>query len=221
MEDGEFEEKSGLIQKLGNLPPDQLATHLANTHPVIQAVAPNMAPHVHSAAINAIQFLNGKLPRGGNELIQDAPTQPSLAQQSQWLNLHSVVNNPLSVLDHVENGTLNQHHIEALQSVYPDLHAEMATKIGEQLGKLKMKGQELPYHKRLQIGMLMGAPLDSTMTPQSMQAIINSQGPQQAQRQAKEQAKKPKPATGVELDQINKVNEMAENPLQRLATKER
>jgi hypothetical protein len=211
MEDSDFQQKSAQIRQLASVPPEKLAEHLGATHQTLQNVAPNIAPHVHSTAFNAINFLNSRLPGAGNELIQDPHQEPSKAEKSQWLDLHSVVNNPLSVLDHVQNGTLNHHHVEALNTVYPDLHAEMVSKIGEQLGKLKSIGKELPYQKRLQVGMLMGSPLDSTMTPQSMQAAMMANRGANIQTQGKQ----PKKASGVELDQFNKVNEMAATPLQK------
>lgn len=216
MEDNEYQDKSSQIRQLASVPPEDLAEHLGKTHQVLQNVAPNIAPHVHATAFRAINFLNGKLPGNGNELAQDPEQEPSRAQKSQWLDLHSVVNNPLSVLDHVENGTLNHHHMEALTSVYPDLHQEMVSKMAEHLGDMKMKGKELPYQRRLQVGLLMGQPLDSTMTPQSMQAVMAANAGASAPSQGR-----PKKASGAELDQLNKVNEMAMTPQQkRLSSKD-
>jgi len=59
------------------------------------------------------------------------------------------------------------------------------------------------------LSMLLGQPLDSSMTPQGMQAIINSAGPMQQQAG---QEKQPKKASGVELDQLNKVDSLSELP---------
>lgn len=214
MEENEYQKKSMHIRRLAALPPEDLIDHLANTHQMTQNVAPNIAPHVHSTAMRAIEFLNGKLPNAGNELIQDSNEEPSKAQKRQWLDLHSVVNNPTSVLSHIENGTLNHHHVEALQSVYPDIHSEMVSKMGEQLGRLKTKEHELPYKKRLQIGLLMGSPLDSTMTSASMQAAINANRGANVQTQGGGNHK----ASAVELKQMNKVNEMAQTPLEKRQT---
>lgn len=208
--DSEYQSKSAPIMRLASLPPDQLADHLSQTHQAVQTVAPNIAPHVHATAFRAIQFLNSKLPGMGNELAQDRIQEPSRAQKKEWLELHSVVNDPASVLQHAEKGTLNHQHMEALQSVYPDLHAEIASKIGEQVGKLQAGGKELPYARRMQVGLLMGQPIDSTMTPQSMQAaMMANQGAVTKTQGA------PKRASGAELDQLNKVNELAMTPLEK------
>jgi hypothetical protein len=206
----DYDQKSSQIRQLSVLNPDQLVDHLTNAHPNISNVAPNVAPHVFSTATNAIQFLNGKLPSHGNELPQDRAPGPSPVQKRAWLDLHEAVSDPVSVLGHVKNGTLNSHHLEALQSVYPDLHQEMISKITEHLGSLQSKEKQLPYGKRMAISKFIGQPLDSTMTPQSFQAILASSNTAQPSSQGSS-----KKASGKELDQINKVNQIYETPLQQ------
>lgn len=205
MNANEYDTKAGQIRQLNGMPPDQLANGLASVHQKLSEVAPNIAPHIHTTAINAIQYLNSKLPNAGNELPMDSEEGPSKAQKSQWLQLHETVNNPLSVLDHVKNGTLGGHHVEAIKTVYPDLHQEMVNKMNEEIGALKAKGQSVPYKLRSGIAQLTGSPLDSSMTPQHMQSIMMSQMGQQMNQKA---SGAPKKASGSELSQINKVSGM-------------
>lgn len=205
MESDGFNEKANNIRQLAALDPTQLSDHLSEIHPNIGLVAPNIAPHVNTAAVNAIAFLNAKLPSTGDELSQDHEPDPSQAQKQAWLELHDIVSDPLSVLNHAQNETLTSHHIEALQSVYPDLHQEMIEKAQEYLGKMRLENKQLPYARRLSIGKLIGQPLDSTMTSQGMQAIMAANAGSGAQAQANQQ-KNPRKASGVELNQINKVN---------------
>jgi hypothetical protein len=208
--DNDYKEKAGQIRQLAALPADQLATHFSNLHNTLASAAPRLAPHIYGTATNAIHYLNSKLPNAGNELIQDKQLPPSDAQKNAWLDLHKTVDDPLSVLDHVNKGTIRSSHIDALKSVYPDLHQEMVQKTMEHLGGMKMKGQELPYSKRLAIGKLIGMPLDSTMTQQNMSAIMQAAS-QNTGPQAQAN-KSPKRASGVELDQIDKVAKLSQTP---------
>lgn len=210
--DAEYKTKSNTIRQLASYPPDKLVDHLTAVHPHVATVAPGIAPHVYSAATNAIQYLNSKLPNAGNELLQDKQMPPSMAQRNAWLDLHKTVDNPLSVLDHVNKGTVHSGHIDALKSVYPDLHQEMVQKTMEHLGGMKMKGQELPYQKRLSIGKLIGMPLDSTMTQQNMQTIMQAAGPNTGP--AAQGTKGPKKASGPELNEIDKVSKLSQTPEQ-------
>lgn len=201
----EYKEKSSQIRKLAAMPPDQLINGLASTHKKIADTAPGIAPHVHTTAINAVQYLNSKLPSAGNELDMDDPIPPSMAEQRQWLSLHNAVSDPTSVLDHVKNGTLSPHHVEALRTVYPDLHQEMVGKISEEIGASKARGQRVPYKTRIGLAHMIGKPIDSTMTPQSMQSIMASAMPQQMSQQKGKSSSK---ASGPELSQINKTNQI-------------
>lgn len=217
MQTNDYGEKSGNIRQLAAMSPDQFIDHLTTIHPHISTAAPNIAPHVFSAATNAVQFLNSKLPHAGNELPQDQIPEPSIAQKKAWLDLHGLVNNPTSVLDHVNNGTLNSHHMEAMRSVYPDLHQEMAQKISEELGARHLSGEQIPYQKRISISKFIGQPVDSTLTKPNLMAIINSAN----QNTAQSQAGAPKKASNVELKQINKVNSLYQTPSQARAVDKR
>jgi hypothetical protein len=208
----DFHSKSNQIRQLAGMPTDQLIDQLSNEHSNLSEIAPNIAPEIHSTAINAIQYLNSKLPHVGNELAQDTHIPPSKAQKTQWLDLYDTVNNPISVLDHVKNSTLNRHHMEIMKTIYPELHQEMVSKMNEHLGDLKMKEKELPYRLRATMGMFMGQPLDSTMTVPVMQSVINSN--RGAISQETQQPGNSKKASGVELKQINKVDALYETPSQ-------
>lgn len=205
MENDEYDNKSDQIRHLASLPFEKLTDHLSETHPNIDQVAPGIAPHIHATAIRAVQFLNSKLPGMGNELMQDQLLRPSEAQRRYWLDLHETVNNPLSILEKANLGTMGKQHLDAVQTVYPALHQEMVNKMTENLGAMKMKGERLPYEKRLMVSQFIGQPLDSTMTVQSMQAIRQAASVNTGEHaQANDRAK----ASGPEITQINKVNKI-------------
>jgi hypothetical protein len=210
-EKDDYEDKSQNIRNLAALPPNELAEYLSELHPNIGTVAPNITPHIFATAANSIAYLNSKLPNAGNELPQDKFMPPSKAQKNAWFDIYETVNNPLSVLKHVKNNTLNRHHVEALQAVYPDLHKEMTSKIAQELGEAKMKGKLIPYQRRLSISRLTGIPVDSTMTVPNMQAIIKS-----ASVNTGPEATSParRGNTGTAISQINKVNDIYPTELQ-------
>ena len=202
----EYNKKSNQIRQLAAMPQEQLIDHLSQLHDTINSVAPNIMPHIHATAINAIQFLNSKLPTAGNQMVQDRVVPLSEAQKRQWLNLHSIVDDPIKILDHVNNGTLNNQHLELMHSIFPDIHREMADKLRLELGSLHMKNKQLPYAKRQSIAKFISEPIDSTMTQQAAQAIISSSTATTAKQQ---QMNKQHKASSTELTQIDKVNKMA------------
>jgi len=159
----EFDRKSENIQKLANLPPDKLVDHLAETHQKLNESAPGIAPHVNNVAVNGINFLNGQLPKPATEFPGDENLKPSKTQQDQWLDHYDMVNNPMSVLDHVKNGTLNSQHMEALSAVHPDLLHEMQQRVMEQAQPKQMK--HLEYSTKIAVSKFLGTPLHQSLMP--------------------------------------------------------
>lgn len=207
----DYDSISDKIENLSATPPAQLADQMNKSG--INKVAPNVSPHLMSTASNALGFLQSKLPPKGNDFLDDH-SEPSEMDKHRFMIYHKVVSDPASVIDHIKDGSLNGQHMEALSTVYPDLHQDMKSKMLEGLADMHADGRKLDYHQRQAMSLFLGRPLDSTMTPQASQAIIQSAGIQQAQRQ---QATSQKKASGVELKQINKVDSLYATPLQARA----
>jgi hypothetical protein len=158
-----YNKKSEKIRELANLPPDQLMNHLATTHAKLSEAAPGIAPQVNNVAVNGINFLNSKLPKPVTEFPGDEDLEPSKSQKEQWLQYHDSVNDPLKTLEHVKNGTLNSHHLEALQAVHPDLLHEMQQKVMENATPKNMKN--LDYSTKIAVSKFLGSPMHQSMMP--------------------------------------------------------
>lgn len=82
-----------------------------------------------------------------------------------------IADKPLSILKHIQKGTLEPAHIEHMKQMWPEVHAQVSKKITERMLKGQEKGEKAPpFHIRQGLSMLVGAPLDSTMTPAAIQA---------------------------------------------------
>lgn len=207
----DFSEKSDQIQALAT---DQdLPGRIDSVHPNIMTTAPNIGGEIGQTAQRALGFLQSKLPSRGEQAFEDAPTMPSKDDQNKFMQYHEIVSNPVSVLEHIKNATLTDGHVQALESVYPDLHSEIKQKLVEELSDMKNKGSTLKYGTRQSLSTFLGMPLDSTMNPQSMQAIINSAGNQQTSHQNSGDATQKK-ASGTELRQLDKTSAIYPTKLQ-------
>jgi len=218
--DEDYDTKADQIRQLAGTDPAQLSEHLTNMHNTLDSAVPNIAPHVYATAANAISFLSQKLPKNGDNMIQEQLPSISKAQKNQWLNLHKIVNDPLTIMTHVENGTLNKHHLEAIKAVYPDIYKEMSLKMMEHLGQLKQKKEQLKYKRRISIAKFLGSPLDATMTQAHMQAILTSAGPNTGEA-AQASGKGPKKASNAAVSQVNKVNQIYPTATQNLELRKR
>lgn len=129
-----------------------------------------------------------------------------------------IAEHPLSILSHVRDGTLLPQDIQTINTVYPKLAEQMKSKAMEALVATKTNGTDLSYRHKIGLSALLGVPLDSTMTQPFMAAIIKSQMPQVPQQP---QGKNTSRATGVELKQINKVNDLYQDPIEARQIKHR
>lgn len=171
---------------------------------------PDHAAGLGALTSTAVEYLNDLKPKTPQMAPMDDPTPPDKYEMAAYERHLSIAQQPLMILRHVKDGTLIPKDITTLQILYPALYKSMAEKAGEALIEAKTKEREIPYFQKQSLAMLIDQPLDSTMTPMSMQAIIKSAGTQQAQVQQQKQKK----ATGAQLKAIEKTDAMYETPLE-------
>jgi hypothetical protein len=160
-------------------------------------------------AQNYFQSIKPKQPAGAPF---DEPAPIDSHAQYAYNRQLDIAQQPLLALQHAKDGTILPQDIATIKTIYPALHAQLASKIGQEMIEAKTNGVTVPYKTKLGLSQLIGYPMDSTMTPQSAQAIIASSG--SAQSQTQQSTGNPKKATGVALKQINKSNDLTATNLQ-------
>lgn len=210
MKNDDYAKKSSAILELGNLPIEQLSETVSPPDP--QDI-PGIAPFIDATRINAVMYLKNALPPGRHNLSQDQIPPISDSQKKQWLEIESVIADPLKLLDAVQSSQVNSHQIQAVKAVYPAIYQEMSMKVREELGRLFMEKKQVPYARRIAIAKFLGEPIDSTMTQSSMMSIIhaNAGATSEQNPQAKQGRSKP---SGPEITQINKVTDLFKTPAQ-------
>lgn len=173
----------------------------------------------HAAALGAmtstaVQYLNSIKPASPQSGPLDEPMAPNKGEMATWDRQLMIAQHPTSLIQSVKQGTLLPQDITTVKTIYPALYSSMASKASESLIEAKAKDKEIPYKQRLSLSMLLGEPLDGTMTPMAMQAILHSAGPQQAQNQQKGSAPKKEKATAEDIKQMNRVDQLDQTTLQ-------
>ncbi len=147
-------------------------------------------------------------------------TKPPISaiQNAKYNRALDVAQQPLLVLQHAQKGSLQSQDIQTLNTLFPELRKEMVSKITENMMNHVNGGNSIPYHQRQSLSMLLGSPLDSTLTLPITQAVMRANASQQTSQAQGQQAQHK--ASGKELDQINKVNDLYNTPIeQRLSNK--
>lgn len=121
-------------------------------------------------AASAVNYLNSLKPSTAKANPLDGDVKPSKVAEGAYNNALNIAEQPLIVLEHISKGTLTPEDLVHLDHLYPGLHQRMIQKLTAEVANTMSKGEIIPYKVRLGMSMLMGQPLDSTMTPQAIQA---------------------------------------------------
>ncbi len=150
------------------------------------------APYA-TASANAVAYLNSVKPDTNPKNPMDARQPANDVEKAKYNRALDIAQQPLSVLNHIKQGTLLPSDIQAMQAMYPGLYSQLQQQLTSQMIDHMSKGKAVPYTTRMGLSMFIGQPLDSTMTPQ---AIISAQPKPQEQPQQQGQGNPP-PASSV------------------------
>lgn len=171
-----YDKRVDRIQELANNP-QMMIDHLNKTTNALYDAAPNITNSVNGTMTTAVNFLNSKIPKPQSKYPLSEPFEPSASQKDQFNRYYEAVNDPLSVLSSVKDGSISNEQIEALQAVYPHLLSEMRSNVVQNLNPNK----DIPYSTKIALAKFLNTPLDASMTPQSMMSNqIALNGPQQS-----------------------------------------
>lgn len=163
MED--YKSQTSNIQELANNP-QKLSDHLTDNTEALYAAAPGITQAIHGTIANGVQFLNSKISKPSNQFLLSHDHEPSKQTMTDFGHYYKAVDDPVSILDHVKDGTLSDKHMEALSAVHPHLLQEMRTKIFDNM--TKENTENLPYQRKMSISKFIGQPIDGNMTGQAL-----------------------------------------------------
>lgn len=147
---------------------------------------PDHSQSIDQSTAQAAMYLNSLRPDTEKQSPLDSKPVVSSTQKSAYDNALKIAQDPTLVLDKLNRGTLTQQDIVHLGSMYPSLYNGMKQKLMDGIVEAKRKGETIPYKTRIGLSMFLAQPLDSTMTPASLQAT-QIQGASSQQDQAQQQ----------------------------------
>lgn len=113
--------------------------------------------------LQAVNYLTASIPKGpAPKPFQRDEWTPTKQQQQDFLNRVKVVNDPMSVWKHYQDGTLSKTDRETLQAVYPKIYQEMVNKLMSTAYDPRQK--PLSHEQRIQLSMFTGMPLDKSLS---------------------------------------------------------
>lgn len=162
-------------------------SHLTKIGGDLPHYMPDHGQALGKTAATAVNFLNNARPTTKQPSPLDKPIEPTPIQKEQYNRLLNIAQQPLVVMNHVKDGTVNPQDVIALRTMYPSLYKNLIGKVTTEMVDAVKKGTQIPYKTKIGISQFMGQPMDSTMTAASIMAAQ----PTAEQTQRREQQKAP------------------------------
>jgi hypothetical protein len=179
-----FKDKAKEIASLANNAHQMHDTLTSATQSSYES-APKFTQSLQSKMVNSVNFLNSKLPvlPPGTPFMKDP--EPSKAEIAKFNRYYSTVENPMSILKHIQDNTVSQESIETLETVFPKIFNQMKSHILEHVSGMK-NPEEIPYKTKMTLSRFLGQPLHPSQAPQAIaqnQMTYNQAAQQSAQKE--------------------------------------
>jgi hypothetical protein len=174
--------------------PEAFVGRVAERVASVGAQAPGLAQDMQETAERAQSFLATKAPRRQASPLGDIPAlrgpwKPTEMQLAKWTAYVRAVESPASVLEDAASGSLTAEAVEALGAVYPDLLADMRSRV---LSEVAAHPRALDYSQRLALGQLLGLQMDPSQSPAFIAAAQAAHQTQPAKPQGNASAASPR-----------------------------
>jgi hypothetical protein len=87
--------------------------------------------------------------------------------QARYNRALDIANNPAIVLQHIKDGTLKVTDIQDLKTMYPAVYQGIVQKVSNSMAENR---GSIPYKTRIGLSLLVGQPVDSSMSPNAIRS---------------------------------------------------
>jgi hypothetical protein len=143
--------------------------------------APQSAAHAQLTALRGMQFLQAQMPR--RNLPSLLPhlarnVRPSQSEMQTFARYVRAVEDPASVIEDLESGSITAEGVRALREVYPEMYQEVVREVVEALAEAE---REPDYATKLRLSILLGIPFDASLQPAFIARMQSSYSPPQGE----------------------------------------
>lgn len=136
----------------------------------VAAVFPEQSMLLGAAKSRINGYLNQIRPQSVTPKLPFDDHMEDKAKEKSYNQALDIANKPLSIVDHIKNGTLEPDHVKHMNQLYPELSSHLQKKIMEKVADAQMKNEKPPHKVRQSLSLFMGQPLDSNLTQQNIAA---------------------------------------------------
>lgn len=129
----------------------------------------------HSAQVSktvgdTVTYINNSRPQQTKKFPLDSTPPVSNMQKAAFDRTLEIAQQPLVVVKHMQDGTLTSSDVVALKTMHPAVYETLSQKLMEQMVEHEHNEESIPYRTKMMMSLFLGQPLDSSMSPASIQA---------------------------------------------------
>lgn len=144
---------------------------LANSTGDLGHYMPDHAQALSQTAMNAANYLNAQRPQNvPKQSPLDSEIKPTKAQENAFKRTLSIAQQPLTVLEHIQKGTLMPQDVTTLRTLYPSYYNKISQEIHNAMTDHLSNDGKIPYKLKQSMSLFLGQPLESSMLPGNIQA---------------------------------------------------
>jgi len=98
------------------------------------------------------------------------PTEPTKAQMSSYYRTLQIAENPLVVLNKIKTGSLQSSDVADLKAMYPEVYNKMLIQLTDSVLDANQESKTVPFKVKKSLSLFVGAPLETSLQPQAIQA---------------------------------------------------
>lgn len=146
--------------------PDKMLAELEREVEGISGELPGIADAIARQKLIVLGYLADRMPRNPRPYALDGRAwTPDPGAAKAFRDLVLVATNPQALLPLITKGTASRDQVDAVRTLWPRKFDEMKTQITGAIADAAAEGQPVPYQARIQLGQLLGVPLDSSQEP--------------------------------------------------------
>ena len=161
----------------------------------MERVLPEHNMMIQAAKTRINNYLNSLRPVKMPSAFPFDKSADNLQKEKTYKKAVSIANHPLQILDQVRKGSLTGEAVSHFKALYPEGYNYLSKMMTEKIIESQLKDKRPSYSTRQSMSLFLGTPLDSTFTPQSIQAAQatfakSSQSQQTEQQKPKQKTNK-------------------------------
>ncbi len=129
---------------------------------------PNHQVKLSQSVAGMSQYLNALKPHPQKLHPLDKEIEPTATQVARYNRALTIAQNPLVVMQHIKDGTIQTTDVQDIQHLYPDLYKRMSNKLSQYMLDASHDESQIPYKTRIGLSLFMAQPLDTSMLPASI-----------------------------------------------------